>query len=343
MPSATSKVHEVKKRDVALDMMKGMGIIAVIIGHLTTYGRQLIFSFHMPMFFIVAGFLYHRSSLTIRMKSDFKRLIVPYMITAGFIVFCYGLIELIIRKGNTITWFYAAVWGSGSTYHTSPLFGDFPSIGAIWFLLAMFWCKFSFTIIESMFRNQYTLIITSVTVSVLACLIDRYIINLPLAILPGLGALVFYAAGYTLRKLYGNYHITLVGGGILLIIWVLSTFIPNRPLGLVTCDYPLWPLSVFGGIAATIVIYLIVKEICYVDILPVRLIVWCGEVSILFLCFHLIDLDIPIRRYLGINTTITSIVFDLTFCILSTAFLSQFKTIRKIFHINKVQIPFTHQ
>lgn len=331
-----------QERDKTLDLLKGIGILAVIIGHLTVFGRQFIFSFHMPLFFVIAGFLYQRKPLTNRMKSDFKRLIVPYLITAGIIVICYSLIDLFTRKGNTITWLYAAVWGSGSSRHMSPLFGDFPPIGAIWFLLAMFWCKFSFTLIETTFRNQYALLITSVLVSVSACLVDKYIINLPFAILPGLGAVVFYAAGYFLRQLYGIYQVTLMSGSILLLIWVFATFVPERPLGLVTCDYPLWPLSVVGGIAATIVIYFIMKKIADVQISPVRFIAWCGEVSIVFLCIHLIDLDLPIRRYLGINGAITAIVFDLTFCILGTVFLSHFSLARKIFHIKKISIPFIH-
>lgn len=331
---------EARERDKTLDIVKGIGILAVIVGHLTAFGRQFIFSFHMPLFFVIAGFLYHRKPFAIQMKSDFKRLIIPYLITAGIIVICYGLIELSTRKGNTLTWLYAALWGSGSALHESPLFGDFPHIGAIWFLLAMFWCKFSFTLIESTLRNQYLLLSTSVIISVSACLVDKYIINLPFAILPGLGAVVFYAAGFFLRKLYGKYRVTLMGGGILLIMWALSTFVPDRPLGLVTCDYPVWPLSVIGGIAATIVIYTMCKKIAHVQIFPIQFITWCGEVSILFLCFHLIDLDMPIRRHMGINGAITAIVFDLTFCIFGTVLLSQFSVTRKIFHINKVSIPF---
>ena len=44
-----------------LDAVKGVGIICVILGHMTIPEtlRQFVFSFHMPLFFFVSGYLYH--------------------------------------------------------------------------------------------------------------------------------------------------------------------------------------------------------------------------------------------------------------------------------------------
>lgn len=48
-------------RNITIDTAKGYGIILVIAGHLFTYGSEpfrFIFSFHMPLFFFLSGFLF---------------------------------------------------------------------------------------------------------------------------------------------------------------------------------------------------------------------------------------------------------------------------------------------
>lgn len=49
-------MSEQTKRIEALDVAKGIGIILVIIGHLSSsYLHDWIYSFHMPLFFIISG------------------------------------------------------------------------------------------------------------------------------------------------------------------------------------------------------------------------------------------------------------------------------------------------
>ncbi len=192
-----------KQRDEVIDIAKGIGIIAVIIGHLTEFGRQFIFSFHMPLFFLIAGFLFKPKPLKRCCLEDFKRLIIPYIITALFIAIIMSIASLTKKEFNHY-WIIAAIYGSGSQSHTSPIFGDMPSIGAIWFLLAMFWCRLSFQLLNNIFKNLVTLGLICLTISILAIFIDSKIINLPFAILPGLAALIFYFSGYALKLLGGG-------------------------------------------------------------------------------------------------------------------------------------------
>lgn len=50
-----------KKRDVTFDIMKGIGIILVVLGHVQQLDfyplKTAIYTFHMPLFFILAGYL----------------------------------------------------------------------------------------------------------------------------------------------------------------------------------------------------------------------------------------------------------------------------------------------
>ena len=61
------------KRNLAIDLVKGVAIIAVVIGHLDNCAdvidympykvvHKIIYSFHMPLFFIVAGFFFRPKS-----------------------------------------------------------------------------------------------------------------------------------------------------------------------------------------------------------------------------------------------------------------------------------------
>ncbi len=340
-PIILNQIKQSMQRDEVIDIIKGVGILAVIIGHLTDFGRQFIFSFHMPLFFLIAGFLYKPKPLKKSSMDDFMRLIIPYIITALFIAIIMSIASFVKKEFNSY-WIIAAIYGSGSQSHTSPFFGDMPSIGAIWFLWAMFWCRLSFQLLNVVISRLIILGLTCLTISVLAIYIDTEIINLPFAILPGLAALIFYFSGYALKMLGGVKVIKPLYALPLIFIWMLSTFIPTKPLGLVTCSYPIYPLTVLGGICGTLTLFMIL------DLLHKHLnnrlmwfpLIWMGQMSLVILCLHLIDLDIPIRRYLGINSAIGAIAFDLTFCILGTIVLSQFKLSRSLFKINKANFSF---
>jgi fucose 4-O-acetylase-like acetyltransferase len=50
----------IEKREDVFDIMKGVGIILMIIGHcaIPRLLWHFIFSFHMPLFFIISGFFF---------------------------------------------------------------------------------------------------------------------------------------------------------------------------------------------------------------------------------------------------------------------------------------------
>lgn len=80
-----------KRRDIAFDIAKGIGIVLMVIGH---YIRSMlpssiaftrfIYHFHMPLFFLIAGFFYERStrkeSYGAFVWNKFQRLMFPYFI-----------------------------------------------------------------------------------------------------------------------------------------------------------------------------------------------------------------------------------------------------------------------
>ena len=89
-----------KKRIAWIDFLKGIMIVCVIIGH--TYPvdsiiRNIIFSFHMPLYFVLSGYTIKEISKQDILKSfvkDIRRLIVPAISTL-FICGC-----IVVRKSG---------------------------------------------------------------------------------------------------------------------------------------------------------------------------------------------------------------------------------------------------
>lgn len=87
-----------KERDITFDIAKGIGIVLVVIGHYVPAGApdwyvgfvRFVYHFHMPLFFIIAGYFYDRSTRTgsyLRFVwGKFQRLMVPYFILSWAIV-----------------------------------------------------------------------------------------------------------------------------------------------------------------------------------------------------------------------------------------------------------------
>ena len=94
-------------RDSSFDIMKGIAILLVVLGHsvpdqasasgIASYPlylmRTIIYSFHMPVFFFVAGYFMHiplKEGFNKFVKDKFIRLMVPYF-TIGLLYFPFKL------------------------------------------------------------------------------------------------------------------------------------------------------------------------------------------------------------------------------------------------------------
>lgn len=247
----------ISNRDFTLDMMKGIGILSVIIGHLSNYMTQFIFSFHMPLFFILGGYLYKHKSPSDLLKRDYKHLIIPYLFTASIVLLYWALLDMYEQNFNNI-WnrILTVLYGNGSPNHTSALLSEIPVIGAIWFLLAMFWCKQVFNYLYAKINVKY-LGLTCGGISILAIILDTICINLPFSILPGLGALIFYYIGYLIKRHGGFDSISKILIIIFALFWVYSVMFCK--MSMVRCFYSNIIVNFCGAICACIVIFLLCK------------------------------------------------------------------------------------
>lgn len=101
------------KRIDYLDYIKGFGILLVVLGHIYDISNPIriwIYSFHMPLFFIISGILIRHTNIQQRnfkniVISKFKHLIIPYIcfeLVAIFILMMQNEFTLFALKVNIV-------------------------------------------------------------------------------------------------------------------------------------------------------------------------------------------------------------------------------------------------
>ena len=170
----------------------------MIIGHMplkNEYLKNFIYSFHMPLFFLISGYFFKYSDNKSCFKKIFKRLIIPYIITC-IIIIMYKICRLILDKNfleilNTIkVWGLASLYGRGSGEN----FGITP-IGAIWFLPAL---VFSTYLMNYIYKKRYRYIFV-IILSYIGYKTSQFI-WLPLSVQAGMVALIFIYLGILMKE-----------------------------------------------------------------------------------------------------------------------------------------------
>lgn len=244
----------IKKADrlVYIDIAKGIGIICVIIGHMNNAGvNRVVFSFHMPLFFLISGyFLSSKLSPKEVLNKRLKQLLRPYIYTCIALVFMTGIKNIIkffageetLKTGikEIIKIVYASFYGAGNSFD-SPI--KIISIGAIWFLLAMIWASFLTQYART--RKYPSLWIVGMAV---IGIFSSKVIWLPWSIQAAMTASVFVYVGVLLKK----YNAFKEGAMKLfipsLLIWGSYIYYATPSLYIVRNHYPNGIFDFIGGV-----------------------------------------------------------------------------------------------
>lgn len=134
-----------KKRLLWLDMAKGLAILTVVLGHCmsdTTGLHDIIYSFHMPLFFALAGYTMRPKPRKDVALGSARRLLVPYFaVCAILLAFAFVPPSSINSNLDTqrpvpvvlVEILYASGQEGVVAGHT------YQAIGALWFLPCLFW------------------------------------------------------------------------------------------------------------------------------------------------------------------------------------------------------------
>jgi fucose 4-O-acetylase-like acetyltransferase len=154
-----------KKRLYNIDLIKGLLIISVIIGHIilgkveTTFARYIIYSFHMPLFIAVSGFLINRNTLGEMtfwdiLKKYFPRLLIPW----GIAVIAYATI---VNHNRILTLGYSEIVRLYLKSFIKPYYH-------LWFILGFLSYIFIVWIFLKLHFNSWMMIVAALIISIIS-------------------------------------------------------------------------------------------------------------------------------------------------------------------------------
>jgi fucose 4-O-acetylase-like acetyltransferase len=192
-----------------IDLAKVIGIWLVILGHMHTTDtlNVYIFSFHMPLFFFLSGYLEKDRKLKEGIINGIKTLVIPYILWFLLLyVHWFFAIYLVENELNSqslpdlLKPLAGMLFGMGydSDYSVVPDF-QIP----LWFLMGLFSCKMIQQVIVTISKGRYLYYILGSTVVigiiVLLFFTPLYIPNF-FSFRCGIFAFPFFAMGYISRK-----------------------------------------------------------------------------------------------------------------------------------------------
>ena len=325
-------------------MARGIAIISIILGHLgVPWINRIVFTFHVPIFFLIAGIFYKKhSSVNEVIKKRLKTLIVPYISTCAGIALSDIAFNNLVRDGKgdkqiLLYWIKAALYGAGTAMDNPK---NIPIIGAIWFLLALFWASLIIHFIIKL--NNSTAMVFVVTIVALSCFTARYY-WLPLSIQAGCVGTLYVYIGYLWKdyfklekKLPKKTTIAIVL--VAIIIWII--FVKHFTyFRIVCCKFDKW-YDLIRSLAACIAVLAISVFISEKLRAATRILSFTGRYSIVILCLHIIELNtFPYRELLtafgipegGTPYQLMRIVIKLIICVCGTCIILKFPRLRRLF------------
>lgn len=265
------------------DISKGIGIFFVVMGHtqLPFEFRKWIYSFHMPMFFILSGFFFSSGK--------------------------YCFVDFVLRKIKTLLvpyMFFLAVTWAGFAIINHPVYmpafslknilRDGPGSNPIWFLIVLYWVEVLFYIIDRIILQKKRL---HLYVQILICLfciicaaVTKYYVHfsLPynLTVIPFY--FFFYVLGY-FHLIDVNFKISI---NLLILLLFFDIFIEHyMPYGIGLSDdwylyFAGFPIAVLGTFLLFNFSYLLSANNCSVLKKVKKIICFYGRNSIVVLGLH---------------------------------------------------------
>ena len=259
------------------DILKGIGILLVIICH--TFMKEIgpyITAFHMPLFFIVAGYFYKQNSFNVHLRKDFRRLLVPYL----FICIATMLIASVqeSRTNHAVSIVTDVLYGCGTP---------------AWFLLGLFGSRAIFNRVLCLYPNRYiivSLVISSIPLAI--SLNDE--LPTTLSFFSSICGVIFVAIGFYVKH---HHVLELLDSHRIIAITLSVLFWLNTSIfGEVDLHYSvlkLWIIDYLGACGGTYLCYSVSR---FIDLNTTKLktiLVWWGYFSFVVFSFHAIEYVFP--------------------------------------------------
>lgn len=256
----------------------------------------------MPIFFVLSGYLFHQRPIKAEFKHGVINLLVPYLTTV-LIILAVNWIALRLPKNPFVYAYYpatrqgilAAAYGAGSEVF-NPWGWQVMPVGAVWFLLCLFIAVQLFNgwiqLTEGRDNAATMRVVIVLSCAVLGGVLGKHV-YLPWALNAALFSQLFLYAGYVIRKFKLIEKTQNVSWYVLFgFFWLASTI-----QGYFVLTVPAAPnmiIGAIGGIGASLCIIGLCRcmEAKIEESWGLNLLARYGRLSLIVLCFHLIDLNV---------------------------------------------------
>lgn len=294
-------VDEKKSRLSYIDIAKGIGIFLVVLGHTRyPYTRDIIYSFHMPLFFFLSGYLLTLSkidtSFILYLKKKIKGLYRPFLIFSFFYLAFNNFFVWINFLSND--YYYSAKKIVIVFFENICFLSDSQFSGTFWFIRNLFFLELiSFLCIRFgmhffyKYLPQYLLVVSLLTA--VCCFCCSYFKIVP-TFTNIFGAAVFYFMGFLIRNYYSkilNFRY-LKYIGLLFVIGIGY----NIKVDMVVNYYSNYLFFILTGCMGSLAILQICMQIERFRFM--QFFITLGENSIYILCFHILAFKIVLFFFL---------------------------------------------
>lgn len=279
-----------------IDIAKGIGILLVVIGHTVKddYSHAIIFSFHMPLFFILSGFFIKPQNLKDNFLKIWRSLLIPYLFACSISLMC----TLVFTNKDLL-----------DEIKTMILVGykmgqrDIPFMPVIWFLPVLAIAKLITQKLLTYINGRFYIFV----IAVISLLMTRYGIVIPFGISQAMTASLFLLIG----KIIMEYNIverlnSHYPPHVILFAFIVCMLYCDK-LGIVF-QWNKMPLGIFNILISSFICISIIS-LCkclekFSNTMIIKGIIWTGTYSLIILCVHYIDdsnviLDGWIRNYIS--------------------------------------------
>ena len=246
-----------------------IGILAVILGHISSPLGNFIYSWHMPLFFFLAGF-FIKCELSTKefIIKDFKRLMFPYFIFTAIALILETIKRMVLDRERL-----------DYLYELQGIFiwMDYPSLMntyafVLWFLPSLF---FSRLIIYTL--NKYILSDLIKSFVVLFLFFLSFYFNIFFGIDNAFNAIIFVFLGFIFYRFYQNDKRLYIMPVVLLVIAIYFG-IPNLDIAIKSYENIL--VNILYAVSIIYLLVLLVKKIKFRNDL---LSAWSANTMILFI------------------------------------------------------------
>lgn len=285
-------MEQIRKRIDWLDICKGLAILLVIVGHIYAIPselRQFIFSFHMPLFMMVNGFLIHNYNIKDTFFKSLQSLVKPYVIVCVLqAVLAAAFVQGWKAKESVLI--HCLMDMVGGMSKISTVFTQFQSVWLIWFVACLFVTRNLYVALRSLTQKipsifQFLIILV---VAYLGWYVAQTIGFLPWSIDVAMVSILFLGTGDFLRIHPLNGKLKILTLLVSILLWMICLH-NGIQIELATRSYPYGILSIVCAIAGSLVMMGISQGIERIPVLS-DFLIWAGKNSIIILAVHCLEM-----------------------------------------------------